>query len=231
MEEQNNYCVYIHRNRINNKAYIGITKYGSNPNRRWQNGNGYMQKKDGKYTQPLFAYAIQKYGWDNFEHIVWVSGILETEAKFVEKVLIKLFDTNNETYGYNETLGGDGFDLNDVSVFKRTLASKEAKQLKRLKKSKELFEERFNNGDNRIIKCEKCGVYFVKEKPLPKKTLQKSMRKRNSIKYGSYKYCEYCRKYHKHNKKLVVCIDCGKEFIVKSCDTKTCRCEECQNKQ
>ena len=38
MEIGDNYCVYIHRNIINNKAYIGIKAYGDDPNRMWQNG-------------------------------------------------------------------------------------------------------------------------------------------------------------------------------------------------
>ena len=44
----NNYCIYIRRNIINNKAYIGITKYGDTPNKRWRNGNGYLAKKNEK---------------------------------------------------------------------------------------------------------------------------------------------------------------------------------------
>ena len=57
-----NYKVYVHVNKINGKLYIGLTK-SKNPNRRWENGNGYR-------NNILFNRAIQKYGWDSFEHIV-----------------------------------------------------------------------------------------------------------------------------------------------------------------
>ena len=56
------YTIYIHRNKINNKAYIGQTC--NDPKKRWENGNGYKK-------QPHFYNAIQKYGWDGFEHIIW----------------------------------------------------------------------------------------------------------------------------------------------------------------
>lgn len=104
--EENKWCVYIHRNVINEKAYIGITK--SNPKIRWgNNGRGY-----GK-AQVAFYGAIQKYGWDNFEHIIWAENLTEKEAKDWEIRLIAIFKTNcckykDMAYGYNMTDGGDG---------------------------------------------------------------------------------------------------------------------------
>ena len=100
---ENNYIVYIHRNKINNKCYIGITC--QKPNQRWINGKGYMGKrKNGDYSQPKFAHAIEKYGWDNFEHIIWAEGLTRDKACEAERLLIDLWDTINN--GYNSLPGG-----------------------------------------------------------------------------------------------------------------------------
>lgn len=109
------YCVYIHTNKLNNKAYIGQTVYGDDLSKRWRNnGSGYLKKdKNGHYTQPRFANAIKKYGWDNFEHIIWMKGLSTDEANHQEKLLISLFDTMNPKYGYNLRSGGDNSTLSD----------------------------------------------------------------------------------------------------------------------
>lgn len=57
--------------------------------------------------------AIQKYGWDNFDHIIFAENLEEQEAKHIEILLIALYKSNvrrwgKESEGYNETDGGDG---------------------------------------------------------------------------------------------------------------------------
>lgn len=105
LKELNNYTVYMHTNLTNHKVYVGITC--RNVQERWQNGLGY--KKD----QPVFYNAIQKYGWDNFEHIIFAENLTKEEAKRTERLLIAVYKTNcrkydNPEYGYNMTDGGDG---------------------------------------------------------------------------------------------------------------------------
>lgn len=95
---ENNYTVYMHIS-PSNKRYIGITS--QKPENRWSNGNGY------KYS-PHFYRAIEKYGWDNFEHIIIAKGLTEDEAKWLETELIKEWDSTNQDKGYNITLGGEG---------------------------------------------------------------------------------------------------------------------------
>ena len=91
-----NYKVYVHINKINNKKYVGITK--QNPRDRWRH-DGVSYK-----TQIKFYRAIQKYGWDNFEHIILFENLTAKEAGLKEQELIKFFDSYNN--GYNADLGG-----------------------------------------------------------------------------------------------------------------------------
>ena len=104
--EDRRWYVYIHTNKINNKVYIGITS--QKPEKRWgKNGNRY------KKNQPVFYNAIQKYGWDNFEHIIFAKNLTKEKAINMEIKLIALYKSNchrykNPEYGYNMTDGGEG---------------------------------------------------------------------------------------------------------------------------
>ena len=100
--EERNWSVYIHINKINGKMYVGITSI--DPIKRWGK-NGICYK-----TQNFWS-AIEKYGWDNFKHIILYQNFTEEQAKYKEKLLIKLFHTyinDEKSNGYNLTLGGDG---------------------------------------------------------------------------------------------------------------------------
>lgn len=79
--------------------YIGITK--QKPENRWGiSGINYKNKC------PHFWNAIQKYGWDNFDHDVFASYLTREEACEMEKELIKLYQTQNRIHGYNILEGG-----------------------------------------------------------------------------------------------------------------------------
>ena len=94
------YCVYIHIS-PSNKRYIGITS--QEPKRRWRKGNAY---KHNSY----FTRAIEKYGWDNFQHIVITKGLSKEQAEWLEIELIKVWDSTNKDKGYNILKGGDIID-------------------------------------------------------------------------------------------------------------------------
>lgn len=100
---EKDYTVYIHTNKINKKCYIGITNRDAE--KRWENGKGYLgTKKNGEFNQPKFANAILKYGWENFEHIIWATGLSKEEACRAEQLLISLWDSIDN--GYNVLKGG-----------------------------------------------------------------------------------------------------------------------------
>jgi group I intron endonuclease len=97
--EERKYTVYIHTNKINNKAYIGIT--GKNVKQRWGK-NGYRYKSNKHFWS-----AICKYKWENFEHIIFMTNLTQEEACHIEQLLIALYNTNNVAYGYNVSSGGE----------------------------------------------------------------------------------------------------------------------------
>ena len=89
--EENNYTVYMHKNKTNGKIYIGITK--QKPKYRWNDGNGYKKQ--------VFYNAIEKYGWSNFEHIILLNNLNKEEAELKEIELIKKYKSHCNKYGYN----------------------------------------------------------------------------------------------------------------------------------
>lgn len=91
------YVVYVHQNKINGKRYIGIT---NNTSKRWYG-------KGKKYENcPCFNSAIQRYGWDNFYHVVIVSGLSLEEANVLEQFYIQKYRTCEKAFGYNIQRGG-----------------------------------------------------------------------------------------------------------------------------
>lgn len=96
--DKHNWCVYIHTNKINNKVYIGITC--KSPNDRWRSGANY---KHNVY----FNNAIMKYGWQNFEHIIFADCLSKSDAHRIERSLIALWRSNKRQYGYNLSAGGE----------------------------------------------------------------------------------------------------------------------------
>lgn len=107
----------MHKNKINNKLYIGQTKYNQNPNKRWRNGEGYKRCTH-------FYNAIQKYGWDNFEHEILYDNLTLEEANQLEEKLIAEYDTMNPDKGYNLKSGGENNLLSEKSKRKISEAFK-----------------------------------------------------------------------------------------------------------
>ena len=104
----------------NGKRYIGQTCQKLNA--RWSNGHGYRENTH-------FYNAIQKYGWDNFEHTVLAVCSTKSDADRVEQFFIRHYDTFNRDKGYNLTLGGGG-------NLGRTLSEEERKRISESQKGR-----------------------------------------------------------------------------------------------
>lgn len=108
------YIVYQHKNKLNGKVYIGITSRTTEE--RWGiNGCNYK-------SSPYFYSAIQKYGWNNFEHNILFENLTKEQACKKEQELIKHFDSMNRNFGYNATSGGDIFVLNEEARKKKSIS-------------------------------------------------------------------------------------------------------------
>lgn len=120
--ENGNYCVYVHTS-PSGKMYVGQTGVGVE--KRWgKNGRRYLDKKNNQYIHRAFARAINKYGWDNFQHEIVADNLTKEEADNFEKLLIKKLNTMNPKYGYNCKEGGSNGKLSEETRRKMSESTK-----------------------------------------------------------------------------------------------------------
>lgn len=95
--------VYLFRNRLNNKIYVGQTYdiYG-----RLTKHISSSKKKGGR--KMYFHKALDKYGIDNFDFSVLEEYPSEKEALTGEVYWIARLQSNKQGIGYNMTEGGEG---------------------------------------------------------------------------------------------------------------------------
>ena len=166
------YTVYQHKNKINGKVYIGITS--QKPEQRWRNGEGYK-------SSPHFYSAIQKYGWDNFEHNILFVELTKEQACLKEQELIKEFNSMNREYGYNSTSGGDIFVMNEETKQKisqalmgnqnnlgHSCSEEKKKKISEAQKGRKFTEEHKQKlseaAKNRHVPCSEEKKQTLKEK-------------------------------------------------------------------
>ena len=92
--------IYLIRNKINNKLYIGQTINGFKG--RYKNGNicGYSHNEH-------LINSIKKYGMENFKITEEFDiAYSKEELDKLEKMYIKAYDTTNPNLGYNKQSGG-----------------------------------------------------------------------------------------------------------------------------
>lgn len=126
--------LYMVRNKINNKIYIGKTYIGYK--NRWERHIADAYRFDTKFYR-----AIRKYGKDAFE-INLISSFEEGELEQKEIEYIQLYDTYYN--GYNSTLGGNGNTLININ-------EKELLDLYKAGKSLNEIAKEFGTGTTRTI--------------------------------------------------------------------------------
>lgn len=130
-------CIYGHRCKITDKWYIGQT-IKSKPEYRWGvNGNGYLKRNPNSH----FARAIKKYGWENFEHVIFEYNIPNEDLDEMEKAYIEKY--NSVENGYNSTYGGGA----------NHEVSEETKR-----KNSEISKKMWENNRDKL-----CSIYSSKE--------------------------------------------------------------------
>lgn len=95
--ELKKHIIYIHRNKITGKIYIGQTD--ASIERRARKGKGYKKQK-------RMREVIEEFGWDSFESEVLEKDLSQVEADERETYWIAFFHSDNPEYGYNKLSGG-----------------------------------------------------------------------------------------------------------------------------
>lgn len=117
---KNIYKYYVYKLTFpNSKVYIGITK---NLKRRF---NAYKNC----HSNLLVHRAIRKYGWDNIHKDVIDTQITVGATYSLEKKYIAEFQSNNISFGYNNTSGGEKFKRYTLDVRNKMSLSKKGKFL------------------------------------------------------------------------------------------------------
>lgn len=115
------YSIYVIRNKVNDKVYIGQTSQ-SVKERFNQHKKPSTIKKRGSYK---IYNAMQKYGIENFYVETLETGISENDIDAKECEYIEKFDSFRN--GYNSTPGGDSKTISrieDVEIFKKQYMQK-----------------------------------------------------------------------------------------------------------
>jgi group I intron endonuclease len=95
--------IYLHRNKVNGKVYVGQTTRKWPASRWGRKGQNYHHR-----DQPYMYHAIKKYGWDNFEHIIVRECETQQELNEAEIATVALYESANPEKGYNISPGGKG---------------------------------------------------------------------------------------------------------------------------
>jgi len=159
--EERKYCLYKHIS-PSGKVYIGIT---STPTwKRWWRGKGYK-------SNPHMTAAVNKYGWDSFQHIVVREGLTKEEAETAEIAMIRHYKARDPKHGYNLAKGGNLSPLSEESR-KRVSEANIGRPSKnrgtssyRRQYKKQLTDEQIekyieSNARKKAVRCVETGIVY-----------------------------------------------------------------------
>lgn len=121
LDKNNIGMIYGHKCIITEKWYIGQTI--KKPISRWGlNGQRYLERykdgeKKGLFKHIKFAPAIEKYGWENFEH--YILGYYKID-ELDDKEKFWIHEKNSYNDGYNSTDGSEPKNRKKERYFKNT---------------------------------------------------------------------------------------------------------------
>lgn len=93
--------IYVIRNNINNKAYIG-----QSVSIETRKNSHVSELRNNKHRNDYLQKAFNKYGEESFSHETIIEcGVEELDS--IEKLMISIFNTTNDRFGYNLDSGGN----------------------------------------------------------------------------------------------------------------------------
>lgn len=188
-------CIYMYKNVVNGKAYIGKAKDLKERHKQHMSAAYNPKAKSYGYA---FKCAIRKYGIDSFELVI-LAHDLETDEEMSkqEKFFIEKYKTLTNVignHGYNIALGGEGGDTYSCQTDERkkeilekraktmdekTEEEKEWEKQQKSIRAKRMYEERDEEVEQ--TRCEKISEAWSKktfeEKQQFTKAMQDSSRK------------------------------------------------------
>lgn len=143
--------IYVIRNRINDKVYVGQTWHSTK-----KRCNGWHGYRNGT---PL-KNAIKELGKDNFYYQELCTTTTQANADYLERYFIKLF--NSFENGYNATLGGMAYGTHSETT-KKIMSEKSKINTKGEKNSRAILtlEDVENIRNSTIAERKICKLYGV----------------------------------------------------------------------
>ena len=181
--------IYIHKNKINGKCYVGQTT--QKPKHRW--GINGVKYKDS----PKFYRAIEKYGWNNFDHIV-LPTIYHTQDELNQAEIEIIQDMDSIKNGYNISLGGQ-------------IGVKNQEYIDSV--SKEISQYDMNGN---LIKTWLSGKEIKRVLDVCDSTIRRAVKSDNKSAYGyiwKYGHSNYVEPYKHTHSKNVIQYDLDKNHI------------------